>query len=171
VFSPAPREPAYLLRTNPDGSRQISWRVWVLVWVTPVVFGLAAGWLALETLWTQSTMAVTEAEVVHVYAWDSTNPLDEGPKVYSPRYRYIWSDGTPTEATAGVSSSLWNFEIGSRHPIRYNPDRKDDVVLIGASEWMVARVIAIIGLCVVPLSILASLLLLGWQRRGKQGPT
>uniref|UniRef100_UPI00248E042A VWA domain-containing protein n=1 Tax=Phaeobacter italicus TaxID=481446 RepID=UPI00248E042A len=32
----------YLLRTGPDGTRRASWRVWVLIFVTPVLFMLAA---------------------------------------------------------------------------------------------------------------------------------
>ena len=159
------RDDKYLWRTQPDGARQISWRTWVLVWVVPVGFAAAATWFALVTLYQQHTMIVTQGEVVKVYVWDSENPFDEGPKIYSPLWRYTWSDGTETEATAGVSSSLWNFPIGTKRQIRYWPDRKDDVVLVDATEWLLVRVLAVITLVTLTPALIVTLLIRRWQRR------
>ena len=47
-------------------------------------------------------------------------------------------------ASAGVSSSLWNFPIGTEKAIRYDPGSKGNIVVVGPTEWLVARVIAII---------------------------
>ena len=156
------RDDKFLWRTLPDGTRQVSWRAWVLVWVLPVLFAGAALLFSMITLYQQHAMVVTEGEVVHVYAWDSDNPLDEGPKVYSPRWRYIWSDGQPTEATVGVSSSLWNFPIGTKRQIRYWPDRKDDIMLVDDTEWLLVRVLAIIAMITATPALLVTLLIRRW---------
>ena len=163
------RDDRYLWRTLPDGTRQVSWRTWVLVWVVPACFAIGAVWFSLITLYQQSAMTVTEGEVVKVYEWDSENPLDEGPKVYSPLWRYTWSDGSQTEATAGVSSSLWNFPIGTKRMIRYWPDRKDDVVLVDASEWLIARVLGIIAAITLLPSLIVAGLIRRWKRRSGDG--
>ena len=160
------RDDKYLWRTLPDGRRQVSWRTWVLVWVIPVCFAGAALLFALITLYQQQAMAVTEGEVVKVYEWDSDNPLDEGPKVYSPVWRYTWTDGTQTEATAGVSSSLWNFPIGTKRQIRYWSDRKDNVVLVDPTEWLIARVLAVIAACALVPALIGTFLIRRWISRG-----
>lgn len=158
----------FLMRTDPDDRRQISWRVWVLVWVLPACFLGGALCVALYTAYQQSVTEVTTGTVVKVYDWDNDAPqfLYAGEKVYSPVYRYVWSDGTETEATAGTSHTDWNFPIGSEHQIRFHPDHKDDVILVEDTEWLVAKVVGLIGICLLPLSILVSLRLRRWQRSG-----
>lgn len=159
----------FLLRTNPDGSREISWRVWVLTWVVPLCFLGGALCVALFTLYQQSVTEVTTGTVVKVYEWDNDAPqmFYPGDKVYSPLYRYVWTDGTETEATAGTSHTKWNFPVGSEHTIRYYPDRKDDVILVDDTEWLVAQVVGLIGVLLVPLSLLITLRLRRWQRDGR----
>ena len=61
--------------------------MWVLIWVTPVVFAAAVVYLALEALYYQSAYEETTGTVVRVYEWESENFLDEGPKIYSPVFR------------------------------------------------------------------------------------
>lgn len=158
----------YLLRTNPDGSRQISWRMWVLIWVTPVCFGGAATFLSLQTLWFQTTFVQTTGTVTHVYAWENSAPqiFYPGDQVYSPRFRYTWTDGAETEATTGTSHTGWNFAIGSEHKIRFDPNAKDNVVLVGPSEWWLARIIAMIGALTLPFALIGTLLALRWRARG-----
>ena len=163
------RRRPYLWRTLPDGTRQTSPRLWVLVWVLPGCFAIAAIWFTIVTLYQQQAMTVTEGEVVKVYEWDSENPLDEGPKVYSPLWRYTWSDGTETEATAGVSSSLWNFPVGTKRQIRYWPDRKDDVVLVDQTEWLLVRVLAMIAAVTLIPSLIVSWLIRRWLVEGEPG--
>lgn len=165
------RSDTYLIRTLRDGRRQASWRMWLLIWITPVLFGVAALALAGQTLYLQSVTVETTGTVVRVYEWDSDNPFDEGPKVYGPVFRYIWTDGTPTEASAGVSSSLWNFPIGTELAIRYHPGAKDNVIVVGSTEWLVARVIAILAVLTAIPALLASFILRGWLRRGWHPPT
>lgn len=165
------RDDKFLWRTNADGSRQVSWRLWVLVWVTPVVMAAAAVYLAVEVLYQQEQMVETDGTVTHVYAWDNDAPqiFYPGATVFSPRYRYVWTDGVETEATAGASHTGWNFEIGSVHRIRYWPDQKDDVVLVGPSEWWVAEIIAWLAVGLVLPALAASLWIRRWLSRGKQG--
>lgn len=159
----------HLLHTNSDGSRTINWRVWVLIWVTPVTFLGAVLFLSLQTLWFQQEYFQTTGTVTHVYAWDNNAPqiFYPGDKIYSPRFRYTWSDGSETEATIGTSHTTWNFEIGSVHPIRFDPGMKDDVILIGPSEWWLPQTIAAIGTATVPFALLGTFLVLRWRARGE----
>ncbi len=156
----------FLLRTLADGRRQVSWRVWVLIWVAPVLFVGAAVLLSLEAAYKLSATVPGEGEVVRVYAWPGETWFDRGKTNYSPVFRYQWTDGTMTEASSGVSHPDWNFAIGERHAIRYFPGAKRDVVLPGPHNWFVARVIAIIGGALVFPAALASLAVWRWQRRG-----
>ncbi|MEM7059613.1 MAG: DUF3592 domain-containing protein [Pseudomonadota bacterium] len=158
----------FLLRTLVDGTREISWRVWVLVWVLPVCFLGGALCVALYTAYLQSVTEVTTGTVVKVYDWPNDGPqiFYPGDKVYSPVYGYVWSDGTETEATAGTSHTQWNFPVGSEHQIRFHPDRKDDVILVGPTEWLVAKVVGLIGICLAPLALLITVRLRRWQRSG-----
>ncbi|MEM0990311.1 MAG: DUF3592 domain-containing protein [Pseudomonadota bacterium] len=158
----------YLARRHPDGRREISWRLWVLIWVTPVVMLVGAGVVAAMADWKRQHWTVAEAEVTHVYAWDNDAPqiFYPGDKINSPRFRYTWSDGQPTEATTGTSHTGWNFALGSRHQIRFDPDTKGDVVLVGPSEWWVARTVAVLGLLLLVPSLIGALLLLRWRSRG-----
>lgn len=160
------RDDKFILRTLPDGRRQASWRIWVLIWVAPALFAVAAAGLALQTLYLQSTMVETKGTVVRVYAWDSANPFDEGSKVYGPVFRYSWTDGSETDATAGTSSSLWNFPIGAELPIRYHPDTKDDIVVIGPTEWLMARVIAILAIATAIPALIGAFAVRRWLHGG-----
>lgn len=162
------RDDKYLLRTNPDGTRQASWRMWVLVWLVPVVFLGACGFLVAETLYLRSVTVETEGEVTHVYKWENDAPqiFYPGEFIYSPRFTYTWTDGTETEATPGRSHTEWNFEIGSRHLIRYDPDEKGDVIVPGPTEWLVLRYILwIMGGCTL-LSLICHLRVRAWVRKG-----
>jgi len=132
----------FLLRTTPEGRRLVSWRMWVLVWVTPGVFALAALWLAAEAGWTRLTFVPGEGEVVRVHARDGRTLFDRGRVNHAPVFRYVWSDGQATDASVGMSHPDWSFAVGSRHAILYNPRRKADVVLPGPHNWAVAGVLA-----------------------------
>jgi hypothetical protein len=145
------------LWTDETGQRRAGWRVPFFIWLVPVLFAVAAVLLAAQTLWRQSVTVPTTGEVVRVYDWDGD---------YGPVYRYTWTDGTETEATAGVSSPNWNFPIGSTHPIRYFPGEKRDVVLEGPHNWFVAGVIGAIALGLGLISLYAQLRLWRWLRGG-----
>ena len=153
----------YLLRTNPDGTRQVSWRWWVLVWVLPVTFAAGLIYLGVMVLQVQATIQVTQGEVVKVYEWGNDAPqfFYPGDKIYSPVYRYTWTDGTQVEATAGTSHTDWNFPIGTVKDIRFYPDRKDDITLAGPSEWWVVKVIAVL----TALALIPALVGTWWTRR------
>lgn len=156
----------YLLRETGEGVREISWRMWVLVWVVPVAFGLAALWLVVEAGYKRLATVPGEGEVVRVYAWEGETLFDRGQVNYAPVFRYVWSDGAPTEASVGMSHPGWNFPVGSRHAIRFFPGRKADVVLPGAHNWAVAAIIAAIAaVCVLP-ALWATRALRRWRAAG-----
>ncbi len=161
----------YLLRTNPDGARQASWRTWVLVWVLPVCFVAGALYMAGETLYLRSVTVETKGEVAHVYQWENDAPriFYPGEHVYSPRFRYVWTDGTETEATPGRSHTDWNFEIGSHHAIRYHPGEKTDVIIAGPTEWLVLRYLLWIAAACLVISMIARWRIRAWLRGGETG--
>lgn len=160
--------PYFFLKTDADGVRHVSWRVWVLVWVTPVLFALATAALALNVLRIQAGTEIATGTVVKVYDWENTAPqiFYPGERVYGPVFSYTWSDGSVVQASAGTSHTAWNFPIGTERKIRFWPDRKDNVTLVGPIEWYLPKVIAIItGLVLLP-ALLVSYLLMRWRRRG-----
>ncbi len=162
-----PLSQPYLSRELPGGRRLVSWRAWVLVWVKPVLFGLAAFLLAAEAVWRQVATVPATGEVVRVNAWEGETILDRGTTNYAPVFRYVWSDGGVTEASTGMSHPDWNFEIGSTHAIRYFPRARTDVVLPGPHNWFVAGVVG--GLAAVFL--IPALVLTRWLLRWKAAGT
>ncbi|MDJ0827850.1 MAG: hypothetical protein QNJ16_20380 [Rhodobacter sp.] len=154
----------YFWRELPDGRREVSWRVWVLIWVAPVLFLLAgAGMLGIEAYRHLASVPAT-GEVVRVYAWEGETVFDRGTTNYGPVFRYVWSDGQLTEATSGLSHPDWNFEIGSRHAIRYLPGVKTDVVLPGPHNWYPGLIVGAIGLILTLPALWATARLRRWQR-------
>jgi hypothetical protein len=81
-----------------------------------------------ESVAFQVTAQKTEGVVVRVYEWDNESSIYGPPKVYGPVFRYVWSDGNPTEASTGQSFSH-RFEEGERHTILFDPRTKGDVRL------------------------------------------
>jgi hypothetical protein len=150
------------LWTDARGVRRIGWRVWVLLWLSPALFALATLFLTVEAVVKTRFYAQTEAEVVRVYSWEDETGV-------SPLFRYTWIDGKPTEATPGVRHEDWDFPVGSVHTILYNPWRKTNVVLPGAHNWFVARVIAAITIVTALVSGYVTLRLLRWRAKGETG--
>ncbi len=136
---------AFFWRTRPDGVREVSWRVWVLIWVAPVLFALAGAGLLLWEGYRHLASVPTEAEVVRVYEWQGEGLFTSETTLYGPVFRYVWSDGATTDATSGLSDPAWNFEIGSRHAIRYFPGAKADVVFPCAHNWIPGVVVGLLG--------------------------
>ena len=159
----------YFVRTLPDGRRQVSWRVWVLVWVMPVLFLAAALLLTLDAAYKLYATRPAIGEVVRVYSWPGETIFDRGRTNYSPVFRYQWSGNEMTEASSGASHPDWNFAIGSTHEIRYFPSVKTDVVIPGPHNWFVARVIGAIGLVLLMPAAMVSLALRRWKARGGTG--
>ena len=156
----------YFWRTLPDGRREVSWRVWVLIWVAPALFAMAgAGMLLIEAYRHLASVPAT-AEVVRVYAWDGETIFDRGSKNYGPVFRYVWSDGLPTEATSGMSDPDWNFDIGSTHDIRYFPSVKANVVLPGAHNWYPGLIVGAIGLVLAVPAARATQAMRRWRETG-----
>ncbi|MDA7430365.1 hypothetical protein PGB28_18035 [Primorskyibacter aestuariivivens] len=158
----------YFLRETGDGRRLISWRVWVLVWVAPALFALAFVVLLGEAAYKRLATVPGEGEVVRVYAWEGETWFDRGTTNYAPVLRYVWSDGKPTEASTGMSHPDWNFEIGSRHMIRYFPGAKADLVLPGAHNWSVAWVIGAIAAVLLLPALWGTWRLKKWQAGGRR---
>ena len=156
----------YFWRELPDGRREVSWRVWVLVWVTPVLFLAAAVLMLGYEGYRHATSVPGEGEVVRVYAWEGETIFDRGTINYGPVFKYIWSDGNPTEATSGMSHPDWNFDIGSRHAIRYFEGYKGNVVYPGLHNWMAGLIILGLGaVCLIP-ALWVTARLRRWLRAG-----
>ncbi len=157
----------FLARTNPDGSRELSLRLWLLVWVAPVLFLVAAAYEGVIA-WDRVHNSVPVMGVVDkVYSWPGTSPFDRGVTNYSPRFRYTDEAGREVSATSGNSHPDWNFPLGTQMEIRHFPGRNADIVIPGPHNWFVVRVVGLIGLALIVPAALASLLLIRWKRRGQ----
>ncbi|MCD7058638.1 DUF3592 domain-containing protein [Pelagibacterium xiamenense] len=157
----------YLLRIGPDGRRQASWRVWVLIFLLPVLFLGTAAALAYESQSFLANARRTTGEVVRVYAWEGWNPWDGATIDYSPVFRYRFADGEMTEASTGQSSPNWNHAIGSRHDIFFTPDQKRDVRQDNFEQlWALPAAIGLIGLALLVPAGIAAFFVLRWLNRG-----
>lgn len=157
----------YLLRTGPDGKRQASWRVWLLVFLLPILFLGTAAAIAFESYSFVTNATRTTGEVVRVYAWEGWNPWDGATTDYSPVFRYRFSDGEMTEASTGQSSPNWNFALGSRHEILFNPAYKRDVRQDNFEQlWAVPVAIGLIGLVLLFPAVGLAWLVLRWLKGG-----
>jgi hypothetical protein len=135
------------LWTDENGNRHVGWRVWFLLWLLPGLFALAAAWFALVSSLQGSSYVATQAVVSQVYVSEGSTPFDRGVMQYAPLLCYQWTDGTETCATPGQSHRDWNFEVGSRHEILYDPQTKRDVRLPGfANMWALPVVLCAIAL-------------------------
>ena len=156
----------YLLRTLPDGQRQVSWRVWVLIFVLPVLFiGTAVGLAVLSNKIVSEYQRAT-GEVVRVYDWPGYTPWDGETTDYSPVFRYEFRKGEMTEASTGQSSPNWNYEIGSHHEILFDPTQKIDVKQNSFEQlWALPTILGTIGGIFLIPALIAVLLVFRWKRR------
>lgn len=157
----------YFLRILPDGTRLVSRRVWILIWVTPVLFLAAALLMFGYEGWRHIASVPTTGEVVKVYEWEGETIFDKGKPLYGPVFRYTWSDGQPTEATSGMSSPDFNFPIGSDHDIRYFPEKKRNIVLPGMHNWLAPLIILGIGVAMSIPALWGTARLRRWQNGGR----
>lgn len=154
----------WLLRTR-DGKREASWRMWFLIFLMPLAFFCAAVYLTFVSLVFDARAVTTNGEVVRVYKWEDWTPWDGTTTIYSPVFRYRFSDGEMTEASTGQSSPNWNFEVGSTHEILFLPGRKGDVKLNNFETlWAVPLIILAISAATLIPALLGALLLLRWLR-------
>jgi len=156
-----------LLRQEfPDGRREVDWRLWVLIWLMPVLFLAASVSMLGHEVNRQLTSTPGVAEVVRVQTKVGETTFDRGKTSYSPLFRYVWRDGKPTNATTGMSHPDWNFEVGSRHDIRWFEDSKQNIILPGAHNWLPGLVIAAIGALLGIPAAIATWWLRRWLRAG-----
>ncbi len=156
----------FFVRSLDDGTRQIGWRLWVLIWVLPTLFLAAATLMLVYEGYRHATSVPTKGEVVRVYEWEGDTVFDRGVTNYGPVFRYTWTDGTETEATSGLSHPDFNFAIGSSHDIRYFADAKRNVVLPGMHNWMAPLIILGIGVVTALPALWGTARLKRWQRKG-----
>jgi len=157
------RTQLFLLQQTNDGQRQASWRIWVLIYLLPVLFVLAAGLLAFDSYHFISQAERTTGEVVHVYAWDGWNPWDGDTTDFSPVFRYRFSDNELTEASTGQSSPNWNYKIGSQHAIYFNPHSKTDVKQNNFEQlWALPVTIGGIGLVLLLPALVGTFYIRKW---------
>jgi len=112
---------------NKRGKTVPSVRTVVLVWIAPFLF-VAAGlfWLATSFYWVIGAEETTGV-VSNMYTWEAENVVENGQTLYGPVFTYIWSDGSETDASLGMSSPTFNFEIGSKHSILFDPKIKGNI--------------------------------------------
>lgn len=157
----------YFVRTLPDGRRLVSWRVWLLIFLLPGLFLGAAAFLAFESITIVSKYQRTEGEVVRVYSWPGYNPWDGDTTDFSPVFRYEFRPGEVTQASTGQSSPNWNYEIGSRHEILFDPQAKRDVKQDNFEQlWTLPLVIGVLGTILLPPALIAAFFVRRWQKSG-----
>ncbi|MFW2541908.1 hypothetical protein ACN2XU_04640 [Primorskyibacter sp. 2E107] len=159
---------AYFLHTRGDGTRQISWRVWVLVWVLPVcMIGGGLIELLLQTYHLSQGVRVT-GTVERVYEWDNDIPwiFSDEPKTYSPVFQYSLPDGREAGASSHMSDPSLDFEVGSAHEIIVFPDQDRDVMVPGPHVHAAGWIVLYLGFALCVPAVLASLLFWRWKARG-----
>ncbi|MCO6382319.1 DUF3592 domain-containing protein [Oceanicola sp. 502str15] len=161
---------AYFIRTRHDGHREISWRAWTLIWVVPVLFLGAAALTALQALTAPWGKVEAVGEVVELREYEGWSPLEGEVTNYAPSFRYTRGDGREVTASAGMSHSEWNFPVGSRKTILYDPDTNGDVYLPGPWHWILPGALAALGLATALPALILSLVLLRWRARAPVHP-
>lgn len=157
------RTQMFLLQETENGERLASWRIWVLLYLLSVLFLLAAGLIAYDSYEFVRNVERTTGEVVHVYAWEGWNPWDGETTDYSPVFRYRFADNELTEASTGQSSPNWNYKIGSRHAIYYNPQYKTDVKQDNFEQlWAVPVTLVVIGLILLVPALVGTYFVRKW---------
>ena len=136
-----------------------------LVWSVPLLLATLTGYLAWQVIDDRNRLIETTGTVVKVYEWENDNPFDSAPHVYGPVFRFTWSDGQETEASTGMSSSDYNFPVGSQMTIRYDRLHKGNVVIAGPGEWFFVQVAAWVLAGAAVLALIGSILIL---RRAKR---
>ena len=99
-----------------------------------------------EVIYFQMQAKKTTGEVVRVYEWKNENPFMGGDKTFGPVFRYTWSDGNPTQASAG-HAFLVPFKTGSKHTILFDPHTKTNVrTTLFEQLWAVPWTILALGI-------------------------
>ena len=139
---------SHLMHNNPLRR----WAAQRLVFLFSVLCIAAAALFLVETIYFQLRAQKTQGEIVRVYKRQGDNFMDRGKTLYAPVFRYIWSDGKPTDASAGQAFAN-RFSIGEKHTILFDPSTKTDVrttrfdqlwalpvtlVSIGIVTWLLA---------------------------------
>jgi len=155
----------FLWRTKPDGTRQVSWRLWLLTFLLPVLFSMGALVLAFDSVSYIQRSELTSATVSNVYAWESWTPWQGDTTTYGPVLDYVTLDGQARSASNGMSSTRWNFPIGSQQEIYYLPDLNGDVRLANFERlWAVPVTIGVIALVLWLPALIVMAVLLRWLR-------
>ena len=126
------------------GTREASWRAWLLIWLAPALFALAAAALAVEATVRTVLATPVEARVVQVYSWPSTDPWTHGTMQYAPVFAWTDDAGRERRASVNLRRAGWNLPVGSTHTVLVPPGG-GDVALPGPHNWIVAGVIAAIA--------------------------
>jgi hypothetical protein len=74
---------------------------------------------------------------------------------YSPRVRFMTTEGKQIEFVASVSSSKVEFSIGEKVPIRYKSSHPEEATIDKFMHvWMVSVVLLVLGLGFIIMSLL-----------------
>lgn len=135
-----------------------------VLWVLPATVAAFAAAAMLAEVRVLVHWQRAEAEVVRIHSFAGTGPFDRGQPQFAPVFRYVWTDGQPTEASVGMRHPDWNFAPGTRHEIRFHPGYKRDVALPGTHNLVLPGALA--GLALV---LALPLALIGRRRSRRRG--
>ncbi|MDP4594262.1 MAG: DUF3592 domain-containing protein [Beijerinckiaceae bacterium] len=122
------------------------WSMQRMVFLFPTLCIAASLFFFGETLWFQNKAKRTTGVVTKVYEWKNGTPFLGGDTVYAPVFRYTWSDGNTTQASAG-HSFLQPFAEGEQHTILFDPTVKSDVRTTRFEQmWALPAILLILGL-------------------------
>lgn len=108
----------FFFRKSASGQTVPTWGTKLLIWIMPVLFlGAGMGWLASSHSWVANARAA-EAVVTAVATMDTAG---NDPVYYIPEFEFALEDGSKATAKLGLASPDFNFEIGSKHEILYDP--------------------------------------------------
>ena len=127
----------FWVTTDAEGNRHIGSVLWGLLGAVPTAMLAVSAFLLFNLFEETFRYERTMGEVVEVRSFVSTAPWNRGTTEYVPVFLYTWTDGASTRAGVNLASASYNFPIGSRHEILFNPDRRDDVRIAGAHNWIV----------------------------------
>ena len=147
---------------------QRRWALQRLVFLFPLLCLAASAIFFAESVLFQMRAQPAQGEVVRVYEWDNDNRFFGGDKVYGPVFRYIWSDGKPTDASTGQSFS-YRFKQGERFEILFDPKSKGNVRLTWF-EQLWALPVALLAIGVATLLIAGLIWAVAIRPRIKRAP-
>lgn len=158
----------FWVTTDADGQRHIGSVLWGLLGAVPMAMMAVTAFLVVVLYQETFQYVRTTGEVVEVRSFVSTAPWNRGTTEYVPVFRYTWIDDQETRASVNLASASYDFEIGSRHEILFDPRRRTDVRIPGPHNWIIPALF--VALTVVTVLAFAALhrRLRRWEAAGRK---